>query len=204
VYTKLEIAQRLLSILYPSTTIDSKLTIQEAMKAVSQARDEFVRNNILAAKIDTNVVNGNWLSTFDKVPAKYDENRCKWYVELPTGIIALPEDMGVYQVWYCNHPEDFLVPVSTGFMNRYRYSYAQLLEGKFGYYLAENRLYLLQDATNETLFGMNLVSQSEDLEEYDYFPIDGASVQAVLQRAVELYSVQKQINEDILNNNVSE
>lgn len=203
-FTKLEIAQRLLSILYPDTTIDSKLTTQEAMKAVSEARDEYVRNAILRNKNETNTVYGNWLSTFDKQGVKYDDVRCKWYCELPVGVISLPEDMGVYQAWYCNYPEDFLVPVSTGFMNRYRYSYAQLLEGKFGYYLAENRMYLLHDANEQTKLGMNLIAQSEDLGDYDFFPIDGASVQGVLERAVQLYQVQKQIPQDKLNDNVSQ
>lgn len=203
-YTKLEIAQRLQSLLYPETTEDAKLTVQEAMKLVSEARDEYVRNTIFANKGETNMVNGNWLSTFDDVDVKYDEVRCKWYTDLPAGVIALPEDMGVYQIWLCATPDDFLIPVSAGFMNMYRYSYAQMLEGKYAYFLIEDRLYYLNELDQNTKVGMNLIVQSADLGDMDYFPIDGSAIQPILQRAAELAVTQKNINQDVTNNGISE
>lgn len=203
-YTKLEMGQRLQSLLYPTTTTDVKLTLQEAMKAVSEARDEIIRLGILGLKQETNIVLGNWLSEFRDVEVKYDTDRKKYYSVLPCGVIALPNDQGVYHVYFNNNEEDMFIPVTPAMRSMYRGSLAQYLEGDYGYYLLENKIWYTQSMPDNCKVSMNLIAQSGDLGEYDYFPIDGSLVQSVLERASQLLGVQKQIPQDLINNNISE
>lgn len=203
-YTKIEIGQRLQSLLYPNTTPDAKLTIQEAMKAVSEARDEVIRLGVLGLKQETNIVLGNWLSEFSEVEVKYDSKRKRYYSDLPCGVIGLPNDMGVYHVYFDNQDEELFIPVTPAMRSMYRGSMAQFLEGDYGYYLLENKIWYVQDMPDDCRVSMNLIAQSGDLGEYDYFPIDGSLVQTVLERAAQLLGMQKQITEDITTNNISE
>jgi hypothetical protein len=203
-YTKIEMGQRLQSLLYPTTTPDSKLTIQEAMKAVSEARDEVIRMGILGLKAETNIVLGNWLSEFTDVEVRYDSARKKYYTELPCGVIALPNDQGVYHVYFNNNDEDMFIPVTPAMRSMYRGSLAQYLEGDYGYFLLENKIWYTQSMPVDCKVSMNLIAQSGDLGEYDYFPIDGSLVQSVLERAAQLLGMQKQVPQDITNNNISE
>ena len=190
-YTKIEIGQRLQSLLYPNTTPDAKLTIQEAMKAVSEARDEVIRLGVLGLKQETNIVLGNWLSEFSEVEVKYDSKRKRHYSDLPCGVIGLPNDMGVYHVYFDNQDEELFIPVTPAMRSMYRGSMAQFLEGDYGYYLLENKIWYVQDMPDDCRVSMNLIAQSGDLGEYDYFPIDGSLVQTVLERAAQLLGYAK-------------
>lgn len=203
-YTKLELAQRLQSLLYPSTTSDSKLTVQEAMNAISEARDSYVRLATLQLKVESNIVLGNWLSEFQDVEVKYSDKRNKYYSDLPVGVIALPSDMGVYHVYFPHAEEDLFVPVTPATRAMYRESLAKELEGDYGYYLAEDRIWYTQKMPENCTVDMRLIAQSKDLGEYDYFPIDGSSVEAILRSAAELLGLQKQIPQDLKNDNISQ
>lgn len=203
-YTKLELAQRLQSLLYPNTTSDAKLSVQEAMEAISEARDNYVKFATLQLKGETNIVMSNWLSEFHNIPVKYEPNRNRYYSDLPTGVISLPNDMGVYHVFFSNQEEELFIPVTPAMKSMYSHSLAKYLEGDYGYYLLEDRIWYIQKMPENCTVDMNLVSQSKDLGEYDYFPIDGSAVGDILRSAAELLGVQKQLPEDKLNNDISE
>ena len=51
---------------------------------------------------------------------------------------------------------------------------------------------------------MDLIVESDDIDMYDEFPVDGSAMSAILSRAVELYSIQKGILPDSLNNGLSD
>lgn len=199
-YTKLEIAQRLQSLLYPDTTPDAKLSIQEAMEAVCEARDNYVKFATLQMKAETNIVMGNWLSEFNEVEVKYDPNRNRYYSDLPVGVISMPNDMGVYHVFFPNAEADLFIPVPPAMKAMYKHSLAKYLEGEYGYYLLEDRIYYTQKMPEDCKVSMNLVAQSADLGEYDYFPIDGSAIGDILQKAAQLVAPQREIPADVLNN----
>lgn len=203
-YTKLEIAQRLQSLLYPDTTVDAKLSVQEAMEAISEARDAYVKFNLLQMKGETNIVMGNWLSEFHDVEVKYDANRNRYYSNLPVGVISLPNDMGVYHVYFPDAEADLFIPVTPAMRAMYKHSLAKSLEGDYGYYLLEDRIWYTQKMPDNCTVSMNLVAQSADLGEYDYFPIDGSAVSEILQRAAQLLLPQREIPQDIRNNGISD
>lgn len=202
-YTKLQIAQRLQSILYPSTTIDAKLTVQEAMEAISEARDYYVKYSILGMKPETNIVFSNWLSEFSGVEVKYDENKKKYYSDLPVGVISLPNDMGVYHVFFDGQEEELFIPVTPAYRSMYRGSLAVNLEGEYGYYLLEDRIWYTQSMPEDCKISMNLIAQSAQLGETDYFPVDGSAINDILKSAAELLGLQKQIPEDLRNDFIS-
>jgi hypothetical protein len=202
-YTKREIAERLRSLAYPTTTADTKLTLQEAMDVVSEARDKYIKNSILQLKSETRIVFGNWLSEFQEIDVEYDTTSKKYFTQLPTGVIGLPNDLGVYHLYFDHCEEDLFIPVTPAFRSMYRYSQAISLEGEMGYYLIEDRVYYVQDMPKDRKISMRLISQSKDLGEYDYFPIDGSCIEDVLTIALQLVGVQKQTPEDLTNDNIS-
>lgn len=202
-YTKREMGERLRSLLYPKTTDDAKLTLNEAMKAVSEARDKVIKYGILNLKNETRTILGNWLSEFRDVEVSYDEDRKHFYSKLPVGVIALPHDQGVYHVYFNNREESMFIPVTPAMKRMYRGSLAGSLEGEYGYYLLEDKIVYTQSMPTDCKVSMNLVAQSGDLGEYDFFPCDGAMVQDVLQTAAQFLMPQKQIPEDRTADNTS-
>jgi hypothetical protein len=202
--TKLGYAQQLISILYPSTTNDRKLREQEAALAISQARDRLVKREILYNKPETNRVYGNWLSTFYNNKPYYDKNACKWVIKLPARPISLPNDTGVYHVFPKGHEEDMFVPVFSGFGGIFGGSDAELLGGNFTYYLEGNKIIFLQDLNEDANITIRMIAMGEDIGLDEYFPIDGSIEQEMLELALNLYSTQKQLPEDVQDQNISQ
>ena len=202
--TKLKFAQQLQGLLYPSTTIDAKLDEQTAMLAVSQARDEYVRNYILQAKVETNIVNGNWISSYDGVPITFDSVRAVYYSVLPANILSLDRDRGIQRVFNPMHPQDEYVITSAGFLAIMRNSAALTLEGERGCFLRQNKVIFMQKENEDCELSMDLIVSSDDIEPYDEFPVDTAAIPAILERALGFYQVQKGIPQDNINNAKSE
>ena len=109
------------------------------MKFISEARDEYVKIQIFQMKAETNIVMGNWLSEFRGVKVKYDTYKKKHYSDLPTNVISLPNDQGVYHVYFPNQEMDMFIPVTPAMISMYKNSLAQYLEGEYGYFLLEDR-----------------------------------------------------------------
>lgn len=202
--TKRKFAEQLRDILYPNPTPDAKLDLQVAMTVVSQARDEYVRNTILQNKIETNIVYGNWVSSYNDVEIKYDPARKEYYSFLPVNVISLDSDRGVQRVFKASSPEDEYIPVSRGFKAMYRDSLAKALEGESGFYLAGNKIIFVQEEDVDCKLCIDVIAQSEDIDMYEEFPVDSSATIQILTRASELYRLQKGIPEDQSNNFISE
>lgn len=202
--TKKYYAQQLLNVLYPNPTPDAKMDLDTAASLLSQATSEYVRNTILQNKLETRTVDGAWLSEFHNVPIKYDEVTCQYYTDLPVSVISFVEGLGVYQVWFKGRPANLLIPVSTGHLWKYRYSAAQQLQGDYGYYLLEDRIFFIQKMNTEECLSMLLIPNHSELGDMDYFPIDESCLPMIMQRALEIGGIQKQIPEDLTTNGVSD
>ena len=202
--SKRKFAEQLQDILYPDTTPDAKLDLQVAMLAVSQARDEYVRNFIFANKAETNIVFGNWVSEYNDVEIKYDATRKQYYSFLPANVISLDNDRGVQRVFKTESPEDEYLPLPRGFKAITRNSLSASLEGESGFYLAGNKIVFVQKENLDCRLSMDLIVQSEDIGMYDEFPVDSGATFAILERAINIYQLQKGIPQDLTNNNISE
>lgn len=203
--TKRDYAIQLMDLLYPSTTIDSKLEIQIAEVAISQACDEVRKNEIYALKArGSNIIPSAFLNNFKNITPTYDENRCEWYVDLPAKPIALPNNQGIQQVYFTKNKSQTIRIVSPLFLSSFKNSLAYSLEGDYGCYQDEFRLYFVNDLDQDTSIGIRMVASAIDLGEFDYFPVDGSIDNQVLERAAKIYSLQKGIQQDLTDNNVSE
>lgn len=203
--TKLYYAQQLQDILYPTPSADAKMDEQVALAAISQARDEVVRTSVLQAKLETNIIPYNWLSSYvdeDAVAIKKNSYG-KYYVDLPVGVIGLPNDTGVRQVWLQGKEDELLKPVVGAFKGMFARQPALGLEGSMGYYLQGKKLYFIQDMEEGCKVEMRLLAQSADLDEYDEFPVDDSLIPTILERAIQIYSIQKGIPQDLTNDNIS-
>tara|TARA_S200002703_G_scaffold152188_1_gene152370 strand:- start:398 stop:1012 length:615 start_codon:yes stop_codon:yes gene_type:complete len=202
--TKLGYAQQLISILYPTTTDDRKLREQEAALAISQARDILLKREILQNKRETNAIYGNWLSTFFDNKAYFDKNLNKYVIKLPARPISLIGDMGVYHVFPKGSEENMFVPVTSGFSAMHLKSLSSMLGGNMAYYLDGNKIVFLNELSKDQPITIRMVAMGEDIPLDDYFPVDGSIESEMLQLAVNLYSTQKQINEDIISDSISQ
>lgn len=201
--TKKGYGSQLRKLLYPDTTPDAKFSIQQAMLAFCQARDEYVKINILRNKTETHIVPSVWLSPFEDVAIQQDASG-RYYTTLPAKTIATPRDIGVYHLWRTGCDDQLMVPVTPGFTGMYRNSAARGLEGEQGYYIQGSRIIYIQQMDVNKTVSMRLIAQSADLREYDYFPIDDSCLPEILRRALELYSVQKNIPPDTSNDGISD
>lgn len=202
--TKRKFAEQLRNILYPNPTPDAKLDLQVAMTAVSQSRDEYVRNMIFQNKMETNIVYGNWVSSYNDVQIKYDKSRKEYYSFLPVNVISLDSDRGVQRVFRDGHPEDEYLPLPRGFKSMFSGSIAKSLEGESGFYLAGNKIIYVQNEDVDCKMCIDVVAQSEDIGMYDEFPVDSSATLQILARALDIYKLQKGIPEDAINNGISE
>lgn len=202
--TKRKFAEQLRNILYPNPTPDAKLDLQVAMTAVSQSRDEYVRNMIFQNKMETNIVYGNWVSSYNDVQIKYDKSRKEYYSFLPVNVISLDSDRGVQRVFRDGHPEDEYLPLPRGFKSMFSGSIAKSLEGESGFYLAGNKIIYVQNEDVDCKMCIDVVAQSEDIGMYEEFPIDSSATLQILTRALDIYKLQKGIPEDAINNGISE
>lgn len=202
--TKLGYAQQLINILYPSPTDDRKLREQEAALAISQARDRLLKREILQNKLETNSIYGNWLSTFFDNKTYFDKNLGKYAIKLPARPISLIGDMGVYHVFPQGEEENMFIPVTTGFSAMHLKTLSKMLGGNMGYYLDGNKIVFLNKISTDQPITIRMVAMGEDIPLDDYFPIDGSIEQEMLELAVNLYSTQKQINEDIISDSISQ
>ena len=202
--TKRKFAEQLRNILYPNPTPDAKLDLQVAMTAVSQSRDEYVRNMIFQNKMETNIVYGNWVSSYNDVQIKYDKSRKEYYSFLPVNVISLDSDRGVQRVFRDGHPEDEYLPLPRGFKSMFSGSIAKSLEGESGFYLAGNKIIYVQNEDVDCKMCIDVVAQSEDIGMYEEFPVDSSATLQILTRALDIYKLQKGIPEDAINNSISE
>jgi hypothetical protein len=178
--------------------------LQVAMAAVSQSRDEYVRNMIFQNKMETNIVYGNWVSSYNDVQIKYDKSRKEYYSFLPVNVISLDSDRGVQRVFRDGHPEDEYLPLPRGFKSMFSGSIAKSLEGESGFYLAGNKIIYVQNEDVDCKMCIDVVAQSEDIGMYEEFPVDSSATLQILTRALDIYKLQKGIPEDAINNGISE
>jgi hypothetical protein len=201
--TRRGLAEQLISVLYPNTTSDKKLHLQEAELAISQARDAYIRNLILQNKVETNIVNGNLLSSYDNVSIAYNEARCEYYCYLPVRVISLPNDLGLYRVMLCGDNKKDIVITSSGFNSMYKNSLAKNSGGDLTGFIIQNKFVFNQPMDGQKV-SFDLVAMSEDIGSNEYFPLGGEGQMEVLAMALEIYKIQKGIPEDIKSDGISD
>lgn len=201
-------AQELLKVLYPNTTIDSKLSEQAALAAVGQACDEVRKLHYLRSLSEGDVIPYGWITTFGKdfnteVEIKQTGSH-EFYCDLPASVIQVPNDRGIRRVWPSRCPERLVYPVTQGFKGMFATSKVKNLGGRMGYFPRKNRIYFLQDMSKYESVDMDLFASAQSLDEDAIFPADDSIMNDIMGRAVEIWGTQKQVPEDQLNDGISQ
>ena len=204
--TKVDLAYRALKKLYPKLTQDSKTSMREMVAAIGNARDEIVSRNAWDAWSKDAMEDIIWegvISTYQEQSPIKDTRTNEWYLTLPFKPLVLPKNMGIYQITPCNNNFEYYQVPST-FNSMFSNSPAKNLEGDSGYYLRGNEIRFTAAQTEETKLDIHAVVSSEDIDEDDYFPFPADKENMIIDLAVEKYSIQKQIPEDLSDNNLSD
>lgn len=204
--TKADLAYRALKKLYPKLTQDSKTSMREMVAAIGNARDEILVRTaweMWSNGILEDMVWEGCISTDEALSPTKDTRTNEWYLELPFKPLSMPKNMGIYQITPCNNQFEYYQVPST-FNSLFNGSEAKNLEGNSGYFLRGDKIYFTVSQTEETKLDIHSVKSSEDIDEDDYFPFPPDKENQIIELATSLYITQKQIPEDLSDNNISD
>jgi hypothetical protein len=97
--------------------------------------------------------------------------------------------------------------VSPSFKGLYRGLGASCLEGRMGYWVERGKMFFegMDLSDNIEKVSIKLVVASDAIDDEDeVFPIPADKEMEVVQRALELYGLQKQVPNDEINDNIDE
>lgn len=195
-----EQAQRL--ILAGDPTDDRDLSLRELSLYVSQALANIVRYRYFDSKnIGEPHISGSLIFTFDNQQVSLDTAKNLYYVTLPSTSIDLPDDMGVYSVSSQQDQSLVFVPVSPNFAAIYRGTRAEKLDGRYGYWLEGNRIYVhgLNDADCQLL--VKMVASVDGISDNQAINIPPDIQEEIVKKTVELYSLQRN-EKDVTNDGI--
>ena len=200
--TKLGLAQLLITRLFPKPTNDKKLTEPQAMLLIAQSRDEYVKQYIYQNRLDDKTIHTEWLSTFKGLTPKKDESCGDLYLELPARSIAIFHDLSIYHVWRGGDESDLILPRRIG--ESWIAGGSDFFSHHPSYTLEQDRLVFKNLEQEGCKISIRMLATAEDIGATDYFPIDGSAVSAIIDNAIQRYTITKQIPEDVLNDNISQ
>jgi hypothetical protein len=190
--------------LEPRLKPETKINIREVESALSIVRDQ------VATIYLNQAIWGNELGLFGEFITSYqlevkrDSERGVTYVELPVRVLDVAKKYGVYQVFSRKDMANLFIPVSNSFNFMYGGSEASSLEGMNGYLFEGNKLIFTVDQEEGQSVQGNLVVVSDDLDSFDEFPVAASIVPDIIKGTLELMSIEKQIPEDIINDEIDQ
>jgi|AACY02.11.fsa_nt_gi hypothetical protein len=203
--TKLELAQRALKVLYPELRGDEKTSLKEMVYAIGNSRDFIIKRNVWERySLDEDIFWDGYIKQYDAYVYK-DVNRGMWYATLPATPLDLPHNKGVYMITACNDTSDVYIPTKKTHNWLYGGSFAQDMEGGNMYFQEGNKIYLSNSFNENAQINITLVPAGNDIDEDDEdFGVSPDIEIDVINKAVELYSIQKNIPQDFTNNRLSD
>lgn len=188
-----------------NSTQDSQLSIRELMLFVSQAFGQVARMRFFENKAEgDDYINGDFIFSFPDIPVTVDQARGEYYAILPSNVITLPRDLGVYHVSLMKDQTRPFVPVANGFNAMFRGLEAGQLEGRSGFYKEQEKIYFVNvddiDGVEKVL--IKLVAPLGSVGDEDVVSVPEDVQLEVVTMAVELYRLQQQVEQDLENDNI--
>ena len=208
--TKYKLADQALRILSGGAIQNATETqVREMMIAVSQARDQVVWSEMfmLINQADNFDVPGEYITSYDDVEVKYDDKQKIMWAKLPAKPLNLPRNMGIYNVHLTEDMFNAFIPVSPNFPSLYRDLGASCLEDRIGYFYKRDKIFFvgMDKSDNIPTISLNLIVSATDVDDEDeVFPIPADKEMQVIQLALDMYGMQKQIPKDQINDNIDE
>lgn len=187
---------------------DSKITLRQAMFAVSEAR-----NFVIRAYIQENLkMFGYFDVPFEviseyTVPIQYNESRKKWYVTMPVNILNLHNGLGIYNVFQEGQEESGFVPTSNGSVGLYSHSESSTTSGRPNYYPQDKTLWLsnvpYEVGCEPVNLVLRLIVDSDDLDQRADFKVTGDMEIRITDFAFNKLAPQVQLPQDPILNNLN-
>lgn len=176
--TKLQYAEQIMRILSKGDIQkDFPFDEREIIRYIDQVRDDLLTQEILAdyKKNGTYTLAGDYVFSYFNIPILLDTDRANLpYAELPSRVLKLPEDRGVFQVSLMSNINYAMIPLRAGTVSLRSGLPQSRIQGRAGYHLEGQRVYIVVNTpTNPTslTLHMRLVSTSEGVENSSFLPI---------------------------------
>jgi hypothetical protein len=180
---------------------DSKVTIRQAMFAVSEARNKIIQNELFQrySQFGSFDVPGSVLSDF-VVKSYLDEASGKYFLDLPKQVLSLYNDMGVYHLSVVGDSFNDFIPVKKNFNYLYRDLASNRLESQKGYILSGDKLELI-GVSNVNDFDIVLIVDGHELEPREDFKFLSERQFDLIPMALEILRMQVGIPQDTVLDN---
>lgn len=195
--SKEKLAERCVRIVNGGKTLtENKVTIQDAMLAVAQARDQAVLEVISARKaVGEHDVPFDLLTekTITAVP-----ERGYHVAHLPTrGLSILSHNMGIFAVFPESDPSNEIFPVSNNHERLYSRQPALNMEGAMFYVPFQQRLRIYNfESSEECPIIVQYFQAGEDFTEDEFFCIAPEMQDSVVAKALQVLGYQQQAPQD--------
>lgn len=195
--SKSKLGERVLRIINAGkNVVENKVTIQDAMLAVAQARDQAVLEVMSARKAA-----GEHDVPFDFLTEKTVEAKPKGQVHvthLPTrGLSLLSHNSGIFAVFPEGDPSNEIFPVTNSHERLYSRQPALNMEGAMFYVPFHQRLTIYNLNSSETCpIIVQYFQAGEDFKDDEFFCIAPEMQDSVVRKALELMGVQEQAQQD--------
>ena len=185
-------------------TPDVEVRKEELLIYVDQAFGKMIRDTYYENRAEgIRQVNGAFLYGFE-AKVKDDNHRGMQYCEIPSTYVNLPLGVGIYQV---SQPKDMfntIIPVDVQFLSLSRGLLVNGLQGRRGYFVENTKMYFVNikpsDCLDTVLIKLAGGYQSDDVDPNIDMPID--MQQDLVNYTVQLYIQERQLPNDVLNDNM--
>lgn len=176
---------------------DRNLDIREIMIYIDNLRDELVKTSVYTLMKEGEYdIDSDFLTTYEDVQVLNDASKALKYITLPASRIALPKDMGLYQISPMKNQADAFIPIKPGQLWMYRDTPVINNEINTYYFPVGNKVYFknIDLSISEVLLVMAASSKSigQDAE----LPIPPDYERTMVDAIVERFGVTKQIPHD--------
>lgn len=182
---------------------DSTLDTRDVMLMVTQILNEKVKKNFFENyKMDSDGVDGQYVSAFPSIAVTKDNDRSEYYSVLPSIYVALPNGRGVKQVSQMKNQRDIFIIRSNGNKGIYSPLAAGYLEGRIGCYPEGRKIWYDSDMQKKNVNAVLIklvVAAPDSIGEDDFLPMDAAEANSVVKEVFALLMSRQP--QDKLNNN---
>lgn len=159
------------------------VTELEVGKLVDQITNGVIRINCLQGFWD------DYLTTYENVSIIKDERKNLYYCTLPSKVISLPNQMGVFQVSTMQDQSILFIPATANASWLYGEELNITLQGNSGYYNEQDKLYFINynPSTNTDTILLKLIVDRSELEEDVDYQIPPDAEEIILAKAFNFY-----------------
>lgn len=198
--TKAKIAEQAMRILSGGhLKPDRNLDEREIMLYLDQVRDDLCKQAVY-----TSIKNGEYdidpdfMSYYESVAVQTDANKGLKYITLPATRVALPKDMGIYQISPMMNQAEAFIPIKPGQLWMYKSTATINNELNTYYFPVKGNVYFhnIDGAVTELL--LILIVSSSAIAKDAVYPIPPDYEKILVDAIIERFAVAKQIPHDEL------